>query len=41
MNVPYVRVRAKAGADPVIVTPNLDLGTTGKLEVTPWQKDER
>ncbi|WP_327406222.1 DUF4232 domain-containing protein [Streptomyces sp. NBC_01288] len=40
VNVPYVRVRAKAGADPVIVTPNLDLGTTGKLEVTPWQKDE-
>ena len=41
VNVPYVRVRAKAGAAPVIVTPNLDLGTTGKLEVTPWQKDER
>ena len=41
VNVPYVRVRAKAGAAPVIVTPNLDLGTTGKLGVTPWQKDER
>jgi hypothetical protein len=41
VNVPYVRVRAKAGADPVIVTPNLDLGTTGKLGVTSWQKDER
>lgn len=41
VNVPYVRVRAKAGAGPVIVTPNLDLGTTGKLEVTPWQKAER
>ncbi|WP_406121150.1 DUF4232 domain-containing protein [Streptomyces sp. NBC_00989] len=41
VNVPYVRVRAKAGADPVIVTPNLDLGTTGKLGVTAWQKDER
>ncbi|WP_328685294.1 DUF4232 domain-containing protein [Streptomyces sp. NBC_00343] len=40
VNVPYVRVRAKAGADPVIVTPNLDLGTTGKLGVTAWQKDE-
>ncbi|WP_405995352.1 DUF4232 domain-containing protein [Streptomyces sp. NBC_00986] len=41
VNVPYVRVRAKAGADPVIVTPNLDLGTTGKLDVTPWQETER
>ena len=40
VNVPYVRVRAKAGADPVIVTPNLDLGTTGKLEVTSWQETE-
>jgi hypothetical protein len=40
VNVPYVRVRAKAGADPVIVTPNLDLGTTGKLGVTSWQKAE-
>jgi hypothetical protein len=41
VNVPYVRVRAKAGADPVIVTPNLDLGTTGKLGVRPWEKAER
>ncbi|MFG2373202.1 DUF4232 domain-containing protein [Streptomyces sp. NPDC048504] len=40
VNVPYARVRAKAGADPVVVTPNLDLGTTGKLGVTAWQKDE-
>ncbi|KUH39775.1 MULTISPECIES: DUF4232 domain-containing protein [Streptomyces] len=38
VNVPYVRVRAKAGADPVTVTPNLDLGTTGKLGVKPWVK---
>lgn len=38
VNVPHVRVRAKAGAAPVTVTPNLDLGTTGKLGVTPWKK---
>ncbi|MFD0395823.1 hypothetical protein ACFQ3Z_42310 [Streptomyces nogalater] len=41
MNVPYVRVRAREGADPVTVTPHLDLGTTGKLGVRPWQKAER
>ncbi|MDX2542428.1 DUF4232 domain-containing protein [Streptomyces sp. WI04-05B] len=41
VNVPYVRVRAKAGATPVTVTPNLDLGTTGKLGVRPWAKAER
>ncbi|MFE1478540.1 DUF4232 domain-containing protein [Streptomyces cyaneofuscatus] len=41
VNVPYVRVRAKAGADPVTVTPNLDLGTTGKLGVRPWKKTDR
>ncbi|WP_217214755.1 DUF4232 domain-containing protein [Streptomyces sp. AC550_RSS872] len=40
VNVPYVRVRAKSGADPVIVQPELDLGTTGRLGVGPWQKDE-
>ncbi|MFF3014768.1 DUF4232 domain-containing protein [Streptomyces sp. NPDC057939] len=40
-NIPYVRVRAKAGADPVTVTPNLDLGTTGKLGVKPWEKAKR
>jgi len=38
VNVPYVRVRAKAGAAPVTVTPHLDLGTTGKLGVRPWVK---
>ncbi|MDN3261998.1 DUF4232 domain-containing protein [Streptomyces sp. CSDS2] len=38
VNVPHVRVRAKGGADPVTVTPHLDLGTTGKLGVRPWQK---
>ncbi|CAM5338469.1 DUF4232 domain-containing protein [Streptomyces aurantiogriseus] len=40
VNVPYVRVRAKAGADPVTVTPHLDLGTTGKLGVRPWKRAE-
>ncbi|WP_331281171.1 DUF4232 domain-containing protein [Microbispora rosea] len=40
VNVPYVRVNAKAGAPPVMVTPELDLGTTGKLGVSPWKKDE-
>ncbi|MEU3502897.1 DUF4232 domain-containing protein [Streptomyces hundungensis] len=38
VDVPYVRVRAKTGADPVTVTPHLDLGTTGKLGVRPWVK---
>ncbi|MEV0690732.1 DUF4232 domain-containing protein [Streptomyces sp. NPDC050388] len=41
VNVPYVRVRAKEGADPVTVTPHLDLGTTGKLGVRPWEKTEQ
>ncbi|WP_405779543.1 DUF4232 domain-containing protein [Streptomyces sp. NBC_01378] len=41
VNVPHVRVRAKAGADPVTVTPHLDLGTTGKLGVRPWEKAAR
>ncbi|MFB6679214.1 DUF4232 domain-containing protein [Streptomyces sp. NPDC056390] len=36
VTVPRVRVRAKASADPVVVTPLLDLGTTGKLAVRPW-----
>ncbi|MEU9096876.1 DUF4232 domain-containing protein [Streptomyces sp. NPDC048361] len=38
VNVPYVRVRAKAGAGPVTVTPNLDLGTTGQLGVKAWAR---
>ncbi|MEU3464720.1 DUF4232 domain-containing protein [Streptomyces sp. NPDC006733] len=41
VNVPYVQVRAKAGAAPVTVTPNLDLGTTGQLGVRPWEKVQR
>lgn len=37
VNVPYVRVTAKPGAPTVIVTPELDLGTTGRLGVGPWR----
>ncbi|MER5938110.1 DUF4232 domain-containing protein [Streptomyces sp. NPDC001928] len=40
VNVPYLRVWAKPGADPVMVVPELDLGTTGKLGVGPWKKDD-
>lgn len=40
VNAPYVRVRPKPGADPVTVVPELDLGTTGRLGVGPWKKDE-
>ncbi|MFE2219203.1 DUF4232 domain-containing protein [Streptomyces canus] len=40
VNAPYVRVWATPAADPVMVTPELDLGTTGKLGVGPWRKDE-
>ncbi|WP_329619633.1 DUF4232 domain-containing protein [Streptomyces sp. NBC_01255] len=39
VNAPYARVRAKPGAAPVMVTPELDLGTTGKLGIGPWKKD--
>ncbi|MFJ8533058.1 DUF4232 domain-containing protein [Streptomyces sp. NPDC093591] len=40
VNAPYLRVWPKPGADPVMVVPELDLGTTGKLGVGPWKKDE-
>ncbi|WP_237518917.1 DUF4232 domain-containing protein [Streptomyces sp. SID5910] len=40
VNVPYVRVRERDGSAPVIVAPGLDLGTTGKLGVSAWRKDE-
>nr|WP_308401056.1 DUF4232 domain-containing protein [Streptomyces sp. AC512_CC834] len=40
VTVPYVRVRAEAGADAVTVAPHLDLGTTGELGVRAWRKDE-
>lgn len=38
VDVPYVRVRAESDAEPVMVTPHLDLGTTGKLGVSPWRR---
>lgn len=40
VNVPYVRAWEKPGAAPVMVIPELDLGTTGKIGVGPWKKDE-
>ncbi|MGW3338836.1 DUF4232 domain-containing protein [Streptomyces sp. NPDC001009] len=40
VNAPYLRVRAKAGAAPVMVTPELDLGTTGRLGVQVWRKEQ-
>ncbi|MGV9340317.1 DUF4232 domain-containing protein [Streptomyces sp. NPDC003688] len=40
VNAPYLRVRARAGAAPVMVTPELDLGTTGRLGVRAWQKEQ-
>ncbi|OIJ85825.1 DUF4232 domain-containing protein [Streptomyces colonosanans] len=40
MDAPYVRVVAKPGADAVMVTPELDLGTTGKVGVGAWQRDD-
>ncbi|MET8831363.1 DUF4232 domain-containing protein [Streptomyces sp. NPDC004610] len=40
VNAPYARVWAKPGADPVTVTPELDLGTTGRLGVGAWAKDD-
>lgn len=40
VDAPYVRVRPRPGDRPVMVTPELDLGTTGKLGVGPWRKDD-
>ncbi|OAR24592.1 hypothetical protein A8W25_19625 [Streptomyces sp. ERV7] len=39
VNVPYVRVTVNPGSPAAIVTPELDLGTTGRLGVGPWTKD--
>ncbi len=39
VTVPYVRVVPRSGAAAVMVTPDLDLGTTGKLGVGPWKAD--
>lgn len=41
VNAPYVRIWARPGAAPVTVVTELDLGTTGKLGVGAWQKDEQ
>ncbi|MEU3909955.1 DUF4232 domain-containing protein [Streptomyces sp. NPDC029721] len=41
VDVPYVRVRAVRGADPVTMTPHLDLGTTGLLAVRAWTRPSR
>lgn len=38
VNAPYVRVTAKPGSAPTTLTPELDLGTTGKLGVSAWRK---
>ncbi|WP_336298802.1 DUF4232 domain-containing protein [Streptomyces cinnabarinus] len=40
VNAPYARVRVRPGADPVMVIPELDLGTTGRLGVGSWEKDD-
>lgn len=38
VNAPYVEVTARPGDEPVTVTPELDLGTTGRLGVSPWTR---
>ncbi|MDR3033110.1 MAG: DUF4232 domain-containing protein [Kitasatospora sp.] len=40
VNAPYVRVRATADAAPVMVTPELDLGTTGRIGVGAWAPEQ-
>ncbi|GAA0588468.1 DUF4232 domain-containing protein [Streptomyces crystallinus] len=40
VNAPYLRVTPKPGSPPAVVTPELDLGTTGRLGVGPWVKDK-
>ncbi|MFD8479452.1 DUF4232 domain-containing protein [Kitasatospora sp. NPDC059673] len=39
VNAPYLRVRATPDAAPVMVTPELDLGTTGRLGVGAWVQE--
>ncbi|MGV9313812.1 DUF4232 domain-containing protein [Streptomyces sp. NPDC003691] len=41
VNGPYVRLVPKPGASPVMLIPELDLGTTGKLGVDAWAKERR
>ncbi|MFJ3216490.1 DUF4232 domain-containing protein [Kitasatospora sp. NPDC086801] len=40
VNAPYVRVRATPDAAPVMVVPELDLGTTGRLGVGAWARED-
>lgn len=40
VHAPYVEVATEPGTPARIVTPELDLGTTGELGVNPWQKDD-
>ncbi|MBD0689773.1 hypothetical protein BG452_28310 [Streptomyces sp. CBMA123] len=40
VDAPYVRVRATPGAAPVTVVPELDLGTTGRLGVGAWVRED-
>ncbi|WP_395297022.1 DUF4232 domain-containing protein [Kitasatospora hibisci] len=40
VNAPYVRIRAFPDAAPVMVTPELDLGTTGRLGVGAWKRED-
>ncbi|KIQ66635.1 hypothetical protein TR51_03680 [Kitasatospora griseola] len=40
VNAPYLRVRATPDAAPVLVTPELDLGTTGRLGVGAWTRED-
>ncbi|MFJ5924901.1 DUF4232 domain-containing protein [Kitasatospora sp. NPDC092948] len=39
VNAPYLRVRATPDAAPVMVTPELDLGTTGRIGVGAWARE--
>ncbi|MFJ2807911.1 DUF4232 domain-containing protein [Kitasatospora sp. NPDC087271] len=40
VNAPYVRVRATPDAAPVMVVPEIDLGTTGRLGVGAWARED-
>ncbi|MFD7450700.1 DUF4232 domain-containing protein [Kitasatospora sp. NPDC059827] len=40
VDAPYLRVRALPGAAPVMVVPELDLGTTGRLGVGAWVRED-
>jgi uncharacterized protein DUF4232 len=40
LNLPYARLRANADTAPVMITPEFDLGTTGKLTIHPWKKEQ-